>query len=205
MTLGENIPVENAPVEKTPGAQRRLRILELLEQAGATGEPVSGGALAETTGVSRQVVVQDIALLRSAGHDVIATNRGYLLERAEGPAAAGGGERPGRLIKVRHTPAQTADELNAIVDLGGCVENVMVNHRTYGQLEAPLDIKNRRDVRRFLDDLAAGVSSPLMTITDGYHFHRVTADTPEQLDEIEAALGDLGFLAPRTEFERTAF
>lgn len=204
MTIDEHTPAEKVPAEKTPGAQRRLRILELLEQAGASGEPVSGGVLAEKTGVSRQVVVQDIALLRSAGHDVVATNRGYLLERAGGPAVDGG-EKPGRLIKVRHTPAQTAEELNAIVDLGGCIENVMVNHRTYGQLEAPLGIKSRRDVRRFLDDLAAGVSSPLMTITDGYHFHRVTADTPEQLDEIEATLGELGFLAPRTEFERTAF
>lgn len=183
----------------TPGEKRRLHILELLEQVGG---PVAGSTLAEKTGVSRQVVVQDIALLRSAGHGVVATNRGYLLERGTDPAAAGA--RPSRLIKVRHTPAQTADELNAIVDLGGHVENVMVNHRTYGQVEAPLNIKSRRDVRRFLDDLAAGVSSPLMTITDGYHFHRVSADTPEQLDEIETALGELGFLAQLTAFERTA-
>lgn len=184
----------------TPGEKRRLRIIELLEQAGG---PVAGSTLAKKTGVSRQVVVQDIALLRSAGHGVVATNRGYLLERGTDPVTADS-ERPSRLIKVRHTPAQTADELNVIVDLGGHVENVMVNHRTYGQVEAPLNIKSRRDVRRFLDDLAAGVSSPLMTITDGYHFHRVSADTPEQLGEIEAALGELGFLAPRTEFERTA-
>ena len=42
---------------------------------------VSGSALAREVGVSRQVVVQDIALLRADGHDVVATNRGYVLDR----------------------------------------------------------------------------------------------------------------------------
>lgn len=182
----------------TEGDRRRQNILDVLAQADA---PVPGAELAEKLQVSRQVVVQDVALLRSAGHDVVATNRGYLLS----PSAAPEPQRPGRLIKVRHAAEQTEEELDAIVDLGGCVDNVMVNHRTYGRVEAPLNIKSRRDVQRFLDDLAAGISSPLLTLTDGYHFHHVTADTPEQLDEIEAALAERGFLAELTDFERATF
>lgn len=178
------------------GVQRREALLAALREAEA---PLSGAALAGRFGVSRQVIVQDIALLRTSGADITSTNRGYVLAEATSATLA---RRPSRLFKVRHTSEQVADELNAIVDLGATVENVMVNHRTYGRLSAPLNIKSRRDVQHFLSDLAQGISSPLMALTDGYHFHLVSADTPEVLDEVEAALSTLGFLAPLTAFER---
>ena len=178
------------------GVQRREVLLAALREAEA---PLSGAALAGRFGVSRQVIVQDIALLRTSGAEITSTNRGYVLAEATSATLA---RRPSRLFKVRHTPEQVADELNAIVDLGATVENVMVNHRTYGRLSAPLNIKSRRDVQHFLSDLAQGISSPLMALTDGYHFHLVSADIPEVLDEVEAALSTLGFLAPLTDFER---
>ena len=178
------------------GVQRREALLAALREAES---PLSGAALAGRFGVSRQVIVQDVALLRTSGADITSTNRGYVLAGATSAAPA---RRPSRLFKVRHTPGQVADELNAIVDLGATVENVMVNHRTYGRLSAPLNIKSRRDVQHFLSDLAQGISSPLMALTDGYHFHLVSADIPEVLDEVEAALSTLGFLAPLTDFER---
>ena len=59
--------------------ERRRAIMAVLE--GAKG-PVSGSALAREVGVSRQIVVQDIALLRADGHDIVATNRGYVLQEA---------------------------------------------------------------------------------------------------------------------------
>ena len=63
------------------GPARRAAILALLE--GADG-PVSASALARHCGVSRQIVVGDIALLRAGGVPVTATPRGYVLPRAEG-------------------------------------------------------------------------------------------------------------------------
>ena len=183
------------------GTQRREAVLEAIRGADS---PVRGGDLARAMGVSRQVIVQDVALLRTSGHDIVSTNRGYVLVDPQADAAREHG-RPSRLIKVRHTVEQTREELDAIVDLGAAVESVMVNHRTYGRMEAPLNLRSRRDVTRFLEDLAAGVSSPLMTITDGYHFHLVSADSDEVLDEVEDALDKLGFLAPLTEFEQDAF
>lgn len=170
-----------------PGNQRREAILGALRSAAA---PISGSALAKTTGVSRQVVVQDIALLRADGHDIVATNRGYVLRQNEGAD-----QLPTRMMKVHHTVEQLADELQTIVDLGGTVQNVVVNHRVYGKITADLDIKNRRDVERYLEDIESGKSYPLMTVTSGYHFHRVTADTEAELDEIEAALSQKGYLA----------
>ena len=165
------------------GPQRRKRIMELMQEAEA---PLSGTALGRATGVSRQVVVQDIALLRTEGQPILATPRGYLLER---PSEAV------RLIKVCHTNEQTEEELNTIVDLGGCAVDVMVNHRAYGKISAPLHIKSRRDVQLFMERIRTGKSVPLMNVTSGYHFHHISAEREELLDEIEAALKAKGFLA----------
>ena len=115
------------------GAERRNIILNLMKES---SKPLSGGALGAATGVSRQVVVQDIALLRSEGYSILATARGYLLDTPKETKNV-------RLFKVFHDEARTEEELQLIVDLGGCVEDVMVNHNVYGKVTAPLNIKNR--------------------------------------------------------------
>ena len=66
--------------------------------------------------------------------------------------------------------------------------NVIVNHRVYGKITADLDIRNRRDVERYLRDIESGKSFPLLTVTSGYHFHRIAAEDEQTLDEIEAML-----------------
>ena len=101
-----------------------------------------------------------------------------------------------------HTNEQTEEELNTIVDLGGCVEDVMVNHRVYGKMTAPLNIKNRRDVQVFMNHLRTGKSTPLMNVTSGYHFHHVSAEQDEILDEIEAALREKNFLTEFLPYEK---
>ena len=114
------------------GSERRDAIIEELRGAGGA---VSGSSLAKAVGVSRQVVVQDIALLRADGHDVVATSRGYVLLDGRGEPQV-----PTRLVKVCHGIDDLADELTTIVDLGGAVLNVMVNHRVYGKITGDLDI-----------------------------------------------------------------
>ena len=106
------------------GAERRDAILNRIKNS---EKPVAGRSLAEAYDVSRQVIVQDIALIRASGYDIISTNRGYILGR---PSAVS------RTFKVRHTDEQLEEELYSIVDLGGTVRNVMVNHKVYGQMEA---------------------------------------------------------------------
>lgn len=174
------------------GRERRLELMGELQRAAS---PVSGSALARALGVSRQVIVQDIALLRANGHDVVATARGYVLR--EGAVT----ELPTRLVKVHHTVDDVEDELNTIVDLGGAVTNVMVNHRVYGKITADLDVRNRRDVARYIKGIETGKSYPLMTVTSGYHFHRIVADSEEELDEIEAALAEKGYLTEVMPYE----
>lgn len=164
------------------GSERRDAIIKQIRESRT---PVSGKSLAADYNVSRQVIVQDIALIRAAGHDIMSTNRGYIINE---PVTVS------RVFKVKHTDEQVEEELNSIVDLGGCVRNVMVNHRVYGRMEADLNITSRRKAADFIRDLKSGKSSPLKNITSGYHYHTVEADSEETLDMIGEMLEEKGFL-----------
>lgn len=167
------------------GSERRERIINKIK---CSETPVSGKVLAQEFEVSRQVIVQDIALIRAGGYDVLSTNRGYILNEPQSVS---------RIFKVNHTDEQVEEELCSIVDLGGNVVNVMVNHRVYGQMEAKLGINSRRKVAGFLEDIRNGKSSPLKNITSGYHYHKVEADSEETLNLIENMLKTKGFLVER--------
>ncbi len=164
------------------GSERRELILKTLE---GTATAVSAMKLASLCCVSRQIIVQDIALIRASGYDIISTSRGYILNI---PVTVS------RVIKVRHTDEQLQEELNAIVDLGGCVENVLVHHRVYGTLEAHLGIDSRRKVDEFLENIRCGKSKPLKNITSDYHYHKIVADSEKTLDIIQNDLKMRGFL-----------
>ncbi len=184
--------VKQAMEKELTGDERRKFILTRMQQA---QEPISGSALGRETGVSRQVVVQDMALLRTEGYPIKSTTKGYYFERTAQNLCV-------RIFKVCHTDAQVEDELNAIVDLGGKVLDVMVNHRVYGKVCAALNIKSRRDVRAFVENIQSGKSTPLLNVTSGYHFHTVSAESETVLDEIEEMLCQKGYLAKLLPYEK---
>ncbi len=163
-------------------AERRKEILSLL---GNTSSPIPAGVLSEKFGVSRQVIVQDVAILRANGYDVISTNRGYVI---------GGGVRAERVFKCRHTLGQLVEEAETIISHGGRVEDVFVNHRVYGRIAARLDLVTRTHAEELYRSLVSGASKPLMSVTDGYHYHTVSAESESALDDIERALREHGFL-----------
>ena len=164
--------------------ERRSRLLEMLKEE---SKPLSGSTLADALGISRQSVVQDIAVLKADGHDIISTNRGYLLKV---------NTLIERVFKVRHSSEQTEDELTRIVALGGRIVDVFVWHRVYGRIVAPLNINTRRDVEAFMDGIKSGKSTELMHITAGYHYHTVRADSIDCLDRIGEMLRERGYEAP---------
>lgn len=164
------------------GSERRNAIVAQIKESES---PVPGKALAAEFDVSRQVIVQDIALIRAAGHDIISTNRGYIINE---PHAVR------RVFKVNHTDDELKDELDSIVDLGGQVLDVMINHKVYGQMKADLNVTSRRRAAEFLADIKSGKSSPLKNITSDYHYHTVQADSEETLDLIEEMLRKKGYL-----------
>lgn len=164
------------------GKERRQEILKLMGQADG---PVSGERLAKLLGVSRQVIVQDIALLRAADYEIIATNRGYVCASLADVS---------RIFHVNHNTDEIMEELNIIVDIGGTAVDVFVEHDPYGELRARLDVHTRREVREFVESINSGNSSPLLTITCGDHYHTVRAASEKLLDEIEEELERRGFL-----------
>lgn len=163
--------------------QRRQAILETLRRS---AQPVSATALAARFSVSRQIIVGDIALLRAAGAEVSATPRGYVILRAT----------PGlvRQVAVRHDAAQMGAELNAIVDRGCTVVDVIVDHPVYGQLTGPLQIATRRDVAQFLDRCGQSDAQPLSNLTEGIHLHTLSCPDEDAFRQARQALADLGIL-----------
>jgi len=164
-------------------AEERRR--EIVARLMASKEAVSGGALSARLGVSRQIIVQDIAVLKAQGFEILSTHQGYVIKA--NPLFE-------REFKVRHTSAETKDELSRIVALGGTVVDVFVWHKVYGKIGADLNISSKRDVERFMDGIHSGRSTELMHITDGYHYHTVRAASEEVLNAIEAMLQKRGYL-----------
>ncbi|MCR5196658.1 MAG: transcription repressor NadR [Pseudobutyrivibrio sp.] len=167
------------------GQTRRQKLVELVAKS---DKPVSGTTLASELNVSRQVVVTDIALIRANGIDIISTNRGYIVNTDN--------HKCKRVIKCRHTDEQILDELFTIVDNGGCAENIIINHRYYNRLEAPLNVHSRKDAKEFMEAIESGKSKSLSSATSGYHYHTISADSEESLDIIEQELKAKGYWLP---------
>ena len=174
------------------GEKRRESLLKILQESDI---PVSGTKLAGKFQVSRQVVVQDIALLRAKNHNIMSTHKGYVLQ-----------DQPSnqRVFKVKHSAQKMLDELNLIVDLGGKIEDVFVYDKIYGVVRVEMNIKSRKDAKKYVEGIG-GVSVPLEQITSEYHYHTVTADSVETLDEIQQELQNEGYLVALRDYEPVDF
>lgn len=166
------------------GNLRRENLIKILSNQ---QDPISGTELSKQLGVSRQVIVQDIALLRASDYNVLSTTKGYLLYQSTALKAR-------RVIKVRHYTEQIEDELCTIVDLGGNVLDVFVLHEIYGEIVTPLIIRNRNDVYDFVKKVEQRKIVPLKELTAGVHSHTVEADSEQILDVIEKALRKKNYL-----------
>lgn len=168
------------------GQERREAIVKILKNS---TEPLSGTELAKQLGVSRQVIVQDIALLRAVNKNILSTNKGYVLYVPQS-----GNERVKRSFAVNHSKSQIRDELYTIVDYGGKVLDVVVEHDIYGQIMVDLILCNRLDVDEFVERIEHSKSRPLKVLTEGEHWHTVEADSEKVLDKIGEKLKEGGYL-----------
>jgi transcriptional regulator of NAD metabolism len=166
------------------GADRRRRLMEWMRaQEGA----VHGSDLARRFRVSRQCLVQDVAILRAAGVEILSTPQGYRLPPAHTSAHRA-------ILACRHTPEQTEEELNILVDHGVRVLDVVVEHALYGELRGSLMIESRADVQDFLRRLRETKASLLSSLTRGVHLHTVEANRPEMIARAKARLQERGIL-----------
>ncbi len=164
--------------------KRRTEITSILLEE---GRAVSGSELSERLGVSRQIIVQDISVLKACGYEILSTHSGYIIKSS--PLKE-------RTFKVKHTSSETEDELTKIVSLGGTVVNVFVWHKVYGKIEGKLNIFSKRGIDQLIEGIKSGKSTELMHVTSGYHYHTVRADSEETLDKIGEALEKSGYIVP---------
>lgn len=172
------------------GETRRKEIIETLANA---EKPVSASKFATRFGVSRQIIVGDIALLRAAGEAIVATARGYLLEDEQ--AKAGFISK----IAVQHQREQTEEELRLIVAQGGEILDVIVEHPLYGELTGMLHIKTEQDIQSFMKRYRKSQASLLSELTGGIHLHTIRYANKETLEQIRQALAEAGILFEGTE------
>ncbi len=171
------------------GLQRREEIVKMLKN---TREPMTGKLLSETFSVSRQIIVQDITMIKSSGTNIISTNKGYLIPVMEMTT---------RVFKVHHLDEEIEDELFTIVDHGGKILDVFIRHKVYGELRAPMNISSRLDVLGFVENIKSGKSTPLKNVTANYHYHTVAAPSEQVLDLIEMELKKKNYLAEFLDYE----
>lgn len=165
--------------------ERRAMLVERLR---SPGRPVTGGALAQELGVSRQIVVGDIAILRASGLNIYATPQGYILPGADkAPNVTA-------TLPCKHTLEDLERELTIIVDNGGKILDVIVEHAIYGELKGNLMLASRRDVADFVQRLKTSGAEPLCNITGGVHLHTVEAPSPDILSCIKEELQKSGIL-----------
>ena len=168
------------------GENRRMKLLQLLKD---NDQPMSGTALAKAFQVSRQVIVQDIALMRAENHNILSTNKGYLFRPEESRDSL-----PKRVFYVKHTTSQVEEEFLLVIELGGKILDVAVEHEIYGQIRVDLLIETDQDARDFSQKLLSCRDNPLKVLTDDCHYHTVAAPSEKLLDLIEQELRDKGYL-----------
>ncbi|WP_243386184.1 transcription repressor NadR [Bacillus kexueae] len=172
---------------KILGEKRRELILKWLQEE---GKPLTGGWLSSKTNVSRQVIVQDISLLKARGIPIVATSQGYVYmdEMSKKP------NQKERLVVCKHGPEKAEEELQLIVDFGVTVKDVIVEHPVYGDLTASIMVSNRKEVHDFLKKIRDTNASFLSELSDGVHIHTLVAQNEEILDEVCEKLADAGIL-----------
>ena len=161
--------------------ERREEIINLLI---TTNTPMKGTELASIFSVTRQIIVKDIAILRAAGKNIIATPDGYIYNKDIHKFKS--------IIAVNHDSSKTIDELEIVVKYGGIIEDVIIEHPLYGEIRCSLMIKNLNDLYKFESKFKN--VKPLSNLTDGVHLHTIATESEEDLKAIIDELKEKGFL-----------
>lgn len=166
--------------------KRRNMILDELKKAAS---PISAGTFAEQYQVSRQIIVGDIALLRASSIEILATPKGYIInsEKSDDDSCV-------YVLACKHDASHTLDELYTIVDYGGEVIDVIVEHPIYGQLTGYLNVASRYDADQFVEKIQEENTKPLSVLTDGIHLHSIRCKDEKNYQLIKKMLCEKGYL-----------
>ncbi|WGS64838.1 transcription repressor NadR [Marinitoga aeolica] len=156
--------------------EKKNKILRILMDS---EEPIKGKVLAEKIGVSRQMIIQYISKLKTEGHKIASTRDGYILEREKGIR---------KMIAVKHSSNEIEDELFSIVNAGGTVLDVIVEHPLYGEIKGRIDVKTVNDVIKFMSLLKTTHATPLLELSEGIHIHTIEVKDEKTFEEVKKAI-----------------
>lgn len=166
--------------------ERRRRVLDILNN---NDEPITGSDLAKIFDVSRQVIVQDIAVLRAQGLNIMAASNGYYISKIEE------GNRNIKTVVCNHKGYDSIEEeLKIMIDMGAKVLDVIVEHPVYGEIRCPLMINSRYDLEKFIEKVIGAKAEPLASLTDGEHIHTIEVPDDDVYEIILEKLNKAGFL-----------
>ena len=167
-------------------AKRRGEILKMLKDSHG---PMTGTELAKLFEVSRQVIVQDIAVLRAQGQNILATSKGYMI-----PEALGSQNYIVTIVSKHESYDHMEEELKIIVDAGGKIIDVIVEHPIYGEIRSSLMIQSRMDIEDFMKKIRKNQAEPLASLTGGEHIHTLELPNDKSYRKIIEELSKRGFL-----------
>lgn len=164
--------------------ERRDEIIRLLTES---SDNITASELAGRFGVTRQIIVSDIAILRAQGHKIESAKSGYCIEK----------EKSSRVLEsivCRHSAEEVCDELYAVVDNGGYVMDVIVEHPIYGQLRGELNLRSRNDIDEFVRLVRVSGAAQLCDLTGGLHIHTISLPDKDAYEKIARRLREIGVL-----------
>lgn len=166
--------------------ERRRKLIDMLNK---NKKPVKGTDIAKAFKVSRQVIVQDVAILRAAGKEILATPQGYLIVKEYET------DTITKTIACKHgNNAEIEEELDIILNYGGKILDVVVEHAVYGEIRSQLQISSRDDLEEFLRNLETTKAEPLAALTDGVHIHTIEVKDEETFEKIKEKLLEKKYL-----------
>ncbi|KAA9019497.1 transcription repressor NadR [Niallia endozanthoxylica] len=165
---------------KMSSTKRQQLIIDKLEN---TNTPITGSEFAKMANVSRQVIVQDISLLKAKNIPIMSTSQGYILNNNKEKE-----HNYEAVIICNHSLNQIEEELFILVGHGVTVKDIMIKHAVYGELKASVMVSNQSEVEQFMKRIKDANAVSLSSLTDGIHYHTLEADSKEK---IEAAFREL--------------
>ena len=156
---------------------RREQIVKYLD---IQDEPVSGSKLASIFNVSRQVIVQDMAILRAEKINIIATSQGYMSIPKKKLFT--------KRVVCSHKKEDMKFELMTFIECGCKVIDVIVEHPVYGELKGNLMLSNSKEVNDFLDKVNNSNAQLLSQLTNGLHIHTIEAINEDSIEKEKKVL-----------------
>ncbi|TCO71017.1 transcription repressor NadR [Marinisporobacter balticus] len=166
--------------------ERRKEIIKIFRNKEKT---TTGAELAKKFNVSRQVIVQDIAVMRAQGENILATSNGYMIPKFDGK------KKNIKTIVCRHEGyIHMEEELKIMVDMGAKVLDVIIEHPIYGDIRSTLMIGSRMDIEDFIGKVKKNQAAPLASLTGGEHIHTIEVPNDRAYHKIIALLKEKGYL-----------